>query len=116
MPTRLTCVTPPPAMGAERASAHTTPYCSPGAASAGAAIVTMPVSFPPAGTSGSPGTTDVHVESSLAACPVAPRKELFSMLAAEAYSWTRAVEAVVFGNLDAPGDPPQRGWLGPAPG
>ena len=95
MPTRLTWVTPPPALGAERASAQTTPYCSPGAASAGTEMVTVAVNFPPAGTSGWPGTTDVHEDRSLGVFPAAPRKNPLSILAAAAYKAMWAVEAVV---------------------
>src|ERR1044072_6874821 len=108
MPTRLTCVTPPPAPGADRTSAQTTPYCSPGAASAGTATVILATLVPPAGRTAAPGTTDVQLESSLAVWPSAPRNVPLSMVAAEEYSATLAVESVELGTcirrlMTAPG-------------
>jgi hypothetical protein len=51
IPTLLTWASPPPDQGAERAPAQTTPYCSPGGASAGTLMVTTAVTRPPAGMS-----------------------------------------------------------------
>ena len=82
-------------MGAERASAQTTLYCSPGAASRGTVMVTVAVTRPPAGTSDAPGRTDVQVDKSFGVCPAAPRNTPFAMVAAAGYRTMCAVEAVV---------------------
>lgn len=95
MPTRLTSMTPPPTVGAERTSAQTTPYCSPGAASSGTAIVTVAIRRPPAGMSEAPGRTDVHVDRSFGVSPAEPRNEPCSIVAAAAYRTTCATEVVV---------------------
>src|SRR6266571_4772837 len=95
MPTRLTSTTPPAAAGAERDSAQTTPYCSPGAASLGTMTVTVAITRPPAGTSAAPGRTDVHVDTSFGVCPATPRNEPFAMVAAAAYRTMCCVEDVV---------------------
>src|SRR5450631_461123 len=96
MPTRLTSVRPPPAGGAERVSAQITPYCSPGDASCGTAIVTLAVRCPPARTSDAPGLTDVHVDRSSGVRPAAPTNEPLAIAAAAGYRLIGIVEAVVF--------------------
>ncbi len=95
IPTRLTWVTPPSPLGAELASAHTTPYCSPGAASGGTAMVTVAVTVPSAGTSTVPGSTDVQLDRSLAVLPSAPMNSPSPMLAAAAYRVMSAGASVV---------------------
>ena len=96
MPTRLTAAMPPPApAGAEATSAHTAPYCSPGAASLGTLMVTVAFTLPFAGMSGLVGLTEVHVDRSFLVCPAAPRKALSVMVAAAGYRATWAVLAVV---------------------
>ena len=95
MPTRLTWMTPPPAMGAERVSAQTMPYRSPGVASRGTTMVTLAVRSPPARTWAEPGLTDVHVDTSLGVCPEAPRNAPLEMKAAAAYKAMETGEDVV---------------------
>src|ERR1700676_829952 len=82
-------------MGADRVSAQTTPYCSPGDASAGTAMVTAAVTSPPAGTFDEPGLTDVQVDKGFWMCPAAPRNAPFAMKALEEYRTMCTVEVVV---------------------
>src|ERR1700682_5119701 len=96
MPTRLTWVMPRPPDGAERVSAHTTPYCSPGDASRGTAMVTAAIACPPGEMSAALGSTDVHVDNSLGACSAAPTNSPCLIPAAAGYKRTCAVEAAVF--------------------
>ena len=62
----------------------------------GTLIVTVDVTRPPAGMSEATGSTDVHRDTSFGVCPAAPRKEPFSIVAAEGYKATCIVEPVVF--------------------
>src|ERR1700730_10534304 len=82
--------------GAERVSAHRTPYCSPGGASWGPATVTDAIVRPPGGTSEVTGSTDVHVDNSFGVCSAAPTNLPWLIAAASGYKRTCTVEAVVF--------------------
>ena len=88
MPTRLTWVTPPSGPAGERASTHTTAYCSPGAASLGTSMVTVTLAVPRAGTWRDVGSMDVHVDRSFGVRPSAPANAPSSMDAAAGYSTT----------------------------
>jgi hypothetical protein len=88
--------TAPDFAGSERASAHATAYCSPGAASSGTAILTTAVSFSPPAMSTVPGVMVVHLESSFAVSPSPPTKTPSSMAAADEYRATWRLEVVEF--------------------
>src|SRR5579863_2999839 len=82
MPTRLTWTTPPPERGSERVSAQTTPYCSPGGASRGTTMVTLPVRTSPEAMADEVGATDVQLDKGFDVCPAETKNAPLSIDAA----------------------------------